>query len=208
MSKKSTFGKPLVLGAVVFGSVALGAVLTYAWMGGGFHHGMIGRGMMGGGMHGHQRGAMQHDEVNMPGLQGENATAEESEELAVMFRNFRTMTRTVENLPNGIRTVTKSSDPKVMEVLITHATGMINRVENKDDPKIRIQSPTLDIFFRKGDQIETDIDVTDEGLVITQTSKDPKLVKALQTHAAEVTDMAERGMQAVHEKMMASGRGH
>ena len=49
-------------------------------------------------MHGHGLGMHQHDEVNMPGLRGENATQEESAELAVVFRNFDTITREVENL--------------------------------------------------------------------------------------------------------------
>ena len=35
-----------------------------------------------------------------------------------------------------------------------------------------------------------------------QTADDPEIVTALQTHAAEVSDMADRGMQAVHEMMM------
>jgi len=39
------------------------------------------------GMHGHGQGVERHDEVNMPGLKGAKATAEESAELAVMFRN-------------------------------------------------------------------------------------------------------------------------
>ena len=44
--------------------------------------------------------------------------------------------------------------------------------------------------------------MTDEGIVVVQTSDDPELVEALQVHAAEVSDMADRGMQAVHERMM------
>lgn len=164
------------------------------------------------GMHGHGggigMGMHEHDEVNMPGLRGENASPEESAELAVMFRNFDTITREVENLPNGIRTVTRSSDPDVMEVLVSHATGMIDRVERKDDPKIFIQSPTLDIFFLRGEGISTEIEVTDQGLVVVQTSDDPALVEALQVHAAEVTAMADRGMAAVHDMMMQQGRGH
>ena len=150
-------------------------------------------------------GGMGHDEVNMPGLRGENATPEESAELAVMFRNFQTFTREVTNLPVGIRTVTRSSDTEVMAALVSHVTGMIARVENLDDPKIFIQSPTLDIFFQRGDGITSDIEVTDEGIVVVQTSTDPEVVAAMQTHAAEVTDMAARGMQAVHEMMMKSG---
>jgi len=157
-----------------------------------------------GGQHGHGHGAdgTGHDEVNMPGLRGENATKQESTELAVMFRNFHLIDRTVENLPNGIRTVTGSTDPAVMEVLVSHVTGMINRVEEGDDPKIFIQSPTLDVFFLRGEGIETEIDVTETTIVVTQTSTDAELVTALQVHAAEVSDMADRGMQAVHEMMM------
>ncbi len=155
-------------------------------------------------MHGHGHGAdgTGHDEFVMPGLRGEDASIEESAEMAVMFRNFQSIDRTVENLPDGIRTVTASSDPDTMAALVSHVTGMIQRVEDGRDPKVFIQSPTLDIFFQKGDGIETEIEVTDDGIVVTQTSTDPELVAALQTHAAEVTDMADRGMQAVHERMM------
>ncbi|MGB7240856.1 MAG: hypothetical protein WBC93_02070 [Sulfitobacter sp.] len=149
-----------------------------------------------------------HDEVDMPGLRGENASATESEEIEVLFRNFETITREVENLPNGIRTFTASKDQAVMDALVNHSVGMIDRVGQMDDPKIRIQSPTLDIFFLRGDGITSNVEVTDEGLLVVQTSDDPELVSALQTHAAEVTAMAEKGMQAVHEMMMESGTGH
>lgn len=157
---------------------------------------------MGAGMHGHGADGSGHDEVNMPGLRGLNASEEESGELAIMFRNFQTISREVTNLPNGIRTVTRSSDAAVMEALISHVVGMISRVETGDDPQIFIQSPTLDIFFARGDRIDTEVDVTDAGIVVLQTSDDPELVEALQVHAAEVTAMADRGMQAVHEMMM------
>jgi hypothetical protein len=95
-----------------------------------------------------------------------------------------------------------SSDEEVMNQLVSHVFGMIRRVEDKDDPKILIQSRTLDVFFQRGDKIESEIELTDEGIVVTQTSQDTELVAALQEHAAEVTDMADRGMEAVHEKMM------
>lgn len=154
--------------------------------------------------HGHMHGAdgTGHDMVNMPGLQGENATAEESAELALMFQRFQTLSREVENLPNGIRTVTRSSDPQVMEALVSHTVGMIDRVGQMNDPKIFIQSPTLDIFFARGDRILSEVDVTDEGVIVVQTSDDPEVVAALHTHAAEVTAMVEQGMHAVHQMMM------
>ena len=174
---------------------ALGAGGTYLAMSS--HNGMA-----------HHGAGMQHDETNMPGLRGANATLEESAELALLFRNFDTITREVENLPNGIRTVTRSSDRAVMDALVNHSVGMIDRVGGLDDPEILIQSPTLDIFFLHGNEILSDASVEDEGLVIVQTSDNPEMVTALQTHAAEVTAMTERGMQAVHEMMAADGRSH
>jgi hypothetical protein len=198
-SKMRKAGAALVLVAVLAGAAFTLRGPAMAQMMGHMHGGQHG------GQHGHGMNGTGHDEVNMPGLQGENATPEESAELAVMFRNFQTFTREVTNLPNGIRTVTRSSDPEVMAALVSHVTGMIARVENKDDPKIFIQSPTLDIFFERGDGITSDIEVTDEGIMVVQTSTDPEVVAAMQTHAAEVSDMAARGMQAVHEMMMQGG---
>lgn len=152
--------------------------------------------------HGHGADGMGHDEVNMPGLRGLNATPEESADLTIMFRNFQTLTREVTLMPDGIRTVTRSDDPVVMEALTNHVSGMINRVHAQDDPQIFIQSPTLDIFFQRAERLETEIDVTDAGIVVTQTSDDPELVEAMHIHASEVSDMAARGMTAVHEMMM------
>jgi hypothetical protein len=184
-------------------ALATALVLVGAVGAGGAYYAMAG----GHGMMGHHGGGMEHDEVNMPGLRGDNATPEESAELAIMFRNFKTLTREVENLPNGIRTVTGSSDPQVMQALVSHVVGMIDRVGRLDDPKIMIQSPTLDIFFVRGDGINSDVEVTEDGIVVVQTSDDPELVAAMHEHAAEVTAMADRGMQAVHEMMIGHGAG-
>jgi hypothetical protein len=192
MISKPTF----ILAAVALAGAAVAGGMYVAMSGG---YDMMGH---------HGGGMMQHDEVNMPGLQGENASAQESADLAVMFNNFDTITREVENLPNGIRTVTLSTDPAVMDALVNHSVGMIDRVGQLDDPQILIQSPTLDIFFLQGEDIVSEVSVEDEGLVVIQTSDDPQMVEALHTHAAEVTAMAERGMQAVHEMMMANGKSH
>jgi hypothetical protein len=154
------------------------------------------------GMHDrHSANGMGHDMKNMPGLRGANATQAESDELAVMFENFDTITREVTNLPNGIRTVTRSSDEEVMAVLVSHIVGMVDRVARGDDPKVFIQSPTLDVLFANGAEMQSQIDVTDEGIIVVRTSTDPDVVAALHVHAAEVSDMADRGMQAVHDAM-------
>ncbi len=154
------------------------------------------------GMHMHGADGTGHDMRTMPGLRGLDASPEESAELAVMFRAFPAIGREVTNLPNGIRTYTWSDDPEIAAVVVSHVVGMLDRVETGRDPKVFIQSPTLDIFFARNTAIHTEVETTETGIWVTQTSDDPELVAALQTHAAEVSDMAARGMQAVHEMMM------
>jgi hypothetical protein len=196
IGKAALAGRLALVAAVVAGGLAVSgqhAAVAQMMGGGGMGHGM---------MHGHGADGRGHDMANMPGLRGLDATPEESAELAVMFRNFPVIDRKVTNLPDGIRTVTVSSDPEVMDVLVSHVVGMIGRVEEGRDPKVFIQSPTLDILFERRDRIVTEIETTDAGIVVTQTSDDPEVVAALQLHAAEVTDMADRGMAAVHDMMM------
>ena len=156
----------------------------------------------GGGMHGHGADGTGHDMQNMPGLQGENVTEGETADLATMFRTFPEIDREVTNLPNGIRAVTRSDNPQVKDAIVRHVIDMIARVEAGDDPKVFIQSPTLDIFFERYEALTTEVEVTDDGVIVTQTSDDPELVAAMHIHAAEVSAMADQGMQAVHQMMM------
>lgn len=158
--------------------------------------------MSGHGTHMHGADGTGHNEVTMPGLRGLDASPAESAEIEVMFRNFPAIERKVTLLPDGIKTITFSSDPDLYDVIVSHVVGMIARVEEGRDPQILIQSPTLDILFDRRDTIKTEIDVTDTGIVVRQTSTDPDVVAALHLHANEVSDMAARGMQAVHEMMM------
>ncbi len=143
-----------------------------------------------------------HDEVNMPGLQGKDTTENEVDDLKTIFKNHKQITRTVENISNGITTTTETTDDKLRDALVSHVVAMVARLEEKRDPKIIIQSPTLDKLFAESDAIQTNITMTELGIVVTQTSTNPIVVKALQTHAAEVSDMARRGMEAVHERML------
>jgi len=109
--------------------------------------------------------------------------------------------RTVTNLPNGIRTVTESDDPKVSQLIKDHATTMIDRVEKGSDPRLPIESPALHRIFRDKDKIHTVIETTAKGVAVVQTSTDPKVVAELQQHAAEVSDLVHGGMAAVHAAM-------
>ena len=148
-----------------------------------------------------------HDEVNMPGLRGKDTTDNEVNDLKALFVNHRLLARRVEALPNGIRTITETDDESLRAALVKHVSMMVTRIEDGRNPHVMIQSPTLDRLFAVNDKISTEIEMTDRGIAVVQTSNDKAVVAALQTHAVEVSDMAARGMEAVHERMRQSG-GH
>ena len=81
---------------------------------------------------------------------------------------------------------------------------LIKKGRENRNPKVLIQSPTLDILFNNYDKIETSIELTDTGIAVIQASEDPKVFNLLQTHASEINDMVEKGMRAIHERMMSS----
>ena len=84
---------------------------------------------------------------------------------------------------------------------------MITRVEQGDNPEVPIQGPTLSILFEQGDSIETNIEIEENGVIVTQTSDNDDVAAALQKHAGEVSDLAKRGMVAAQEQMMKAHYG-
>jgi hypothetical protein len=198
--------------ALVIGGIAAATLLAGGWAfaqstghGPGGMHGM-GPGMhgqMGSGMH----GQMGPGRMGMMGMGHGSATPTEMDEIHGMLFNHDRIKRTVTNLPNGIRTVTESDDPEMAATIASHVAGMGKRVKEGRDPDLPIQSPTLKIIFKNRDKITTTYESTPKGIVVVQTSDDAETVAALQKHAAEVTDLANRGMAAAHETMMKNARG-
>jgi hypothetical protein len=136
-------------------------------------------------------------------FKGIDTTEAEEAELRAMFDSHSQISRRVENLPNGIRTVTETANPALRDLLVSHVIGMIDRVDQGRDPRVTIQSLTLDILFRNRALIATDMDPTETGIIVTQTSDDAETVAALQKHAGEVSDLAARGIVSAQEAMMA-----
>ena len=150
----------------------------------------------------------EHDEVNMPGLQGEDITDQEVNDLKQLFQKHNEIKRLVENIPNGIITVTESDKEELRSRIVDHVTMMVTRLQEEKNPQVIIQSPTLHEIFKYYDEIETEIELTEKGISVIQNSENPEVVALLQQHASEISDMVDRGMQAVHERMMKSGQIH
>jgi hypothetical protein len=220
--------KILVIGGIAAATLLVGGWALAQSVGhgpGGMHgmgpgmHGQMGpgmRGQMGPGMDG-QKGPGMRGQMGMGGrmgpgmmgmgMMGGNATMGERSDLHDLFSNHDKIKRTVTNLPDGIRTVTESDDPEVAATIQKHVAEMGNRVEEGRDPNLPIETPALHAIFQNKDKIKTAYEATEKGIIVVQTSADATTVKALQDHAAEVTDLAQRGMVAAHEAMMKNGGG-
>lgn len=134
-------------------------------------------------------------------MHGGDATFSEMGGIHTLLANHERVTRTVADLPDGIRTVTESDDPAVAQTIKEHVATMIQRIGEKRDLGLPIESPALHALFGNSDKIKTEVETTDKGVVVTQTSDDAATVALLQKHAAEINDLAQRGMLALHERM-------
>jgi hypothetical protein len=206
--------KTLIIGGIAAAIVLVGgwALAQSAGHGPGGMHGMGHRmqGHMGPGMNGQMGPGMRRQmgpgmmEMGL-GMMGGSATMDERRDLHDLFFNHQRIKRTVTNLPDGIRTVTESDDSRVAETIRKHVVEMGQRVEEGRDPGLPIETPALHAIFRHKDKIKTAYEVTEKGIIVVQTSTAATAVKALQDHAAEVSDLAQRGMVAAHEAMMKNG---
>ena len=128
-----------------------------------------------------------HDEKNMPGLKGINTTEKEE---------------------NDLKTINESNNSRLRSAIIDHVSMMVTRLEEGKNPKVFIQTPILDRLFEFYDVINTELEVTEKGIIVIQTSNNEKVVKLLQIHADEVSDMSKRGMIAVHQRIMKKYNKH
>lgn len=171
------------------GLALLGSGLVIAVASG--HPGGMGPGMM---MQGMQHGGP------MAGMHSGDAAFQADMQLVhQMLAGHDKIKRTVENLPDGIRTVTESDDPQVAQALKAHVASMEQRL--KDGHIFNLFSPTLPVLFDNKDKIKTAVEMTQKGAVVTQTSADAKVVAALQGHAGEVDELARDGMAAMMRGM-------
>jgi hypothetical protein len=144
-------------------------------------------------------------EQQVMGGGGDAAFAGDMNLVHELVMNHQAITRTVVDLPNGIRTLTESADPRVAELIVAHVANMERRLQAGE--VFNLFSPTIPILFENYDRIHSEFEYQPNGVAVVQTSEDPAIVEALQAHAAEVTELVEEGMMAMMRGMMESGMG-
>ncbi|MBA3511143.1 hypothetical protein [Sphingomonas sp.] len=101
--------------------------------------------------------------------------------------------RRVEDIPNGVRTITTSKDPEVAEMIRTHVRQMKARY-SRGQP-IRNMDPVFRELFRNRHKASLDYEDIPGGIRVTHTSDDPQVVLLIRQHARRfVSEAAKEGM--------------
>lgn len=145
---------------------------------------------------GMMKGGMMSEKMHRA-MMSERRGSEMMEDMQVirkMLRNHEKIDRQVENLENGVRTRTTSSDPEIAAAIQKHVRQMKERIEQNQP--IRQMDPLFRELFKHADKIEMEIQNLKDGVLVVETSEDPQVVKLIQQHANRaVSEFSAQGMK-------------
>jgi hypothetical protein len=125
------------------------------------------------------------------GMMGDSAHGADMQVFHQLFDHRSDITRQVMRRPDGIETVTESTNREVTRLLQTHVVSMLARV--KEQRPIHQRDPLFAELFRYADRIDARHEMTAGGVRVVETSPDPYVVKLLQAHADVVSAFIANG---------------
>lgn len=124
-----------------------------------------------------------------------------SEDRAVwmqLLRNHDKIRRTLLHRQEGdlgiVEAITESDDPAIAALIIDHGLSMQNRM--KAGAQVRIWDPVFRELFERHELVELEVFVTDKGVRIVESSRDPETIALLRSHAMGVSDFVREGPPA------------
>ena len=133
------------------------------------------------------------------GMMG-SATGADMSAYMDLFARHTEIRRTVERIPGGVRTITESDVPELAARLQAHVASMYDHLQR--GAEVRCMSRTLPTLFRDAGDYRRKLQTTPNGVVVTETSTDPRLTRMIREHAHEVTGFVRDGMEAMMSGMM------
>jgi hypothetical protein len=124
---------------------------------------------------------------------------------AQMFHRHNEITRTVEEIPGGVRTTTQSDSPDLAAQLQAHVSSMYAQLDR--GAEVMCMSDSLPTLFRNANGYRRQLTYTPTGVITEETSEDPALTQAIRGHAQEVTGFVRDGMPWAMRGMMGCGMG-
>lgn len=115
---------------------------------------------------------------------------------ALVF-DHASVTRSVEMIPNGVRTVTTTSNAELLPVLRNHPRQMAELY--RQGGMVRGWDPLFRELSAVSDKVKMEFKDLENGVEVVSTSEDAEVVKLIQAHAEKVSEMVRRGVPAMHE---------
>jgi hypothetical protein len=120
-----------------------------------------------------------------------------------MFNRHTEITRTVEEIPGGVRTTTQSDAADLAAKLHAHVSSMYSHVDHGSE--VMCMSGSLPTLFRNANGYRRQLTLTPTGVIAEETADDPALTQAIRAHAQEVTGFVRDGVPPMMRGMMGSG---
>jgi hypothetical protein len=120
-----------------------------------------------------------------------------------MFNRHNEITRTVEEIPGGIRTTTQSNSADLVAQLQAHVSSMYTHLDQ--GAEVMCMSASLPTLFEHANGYRRRLTLISNGVRVEETADDPVLTQAIRAHAFEVTGFVRDGMPPMMRGMMGSG---
>ena len=118
-----------------------------------------------------------------------------------MFARHNEISRTVEEMPGGVRTTTESNSPDLAAQLETHVSSMYAHLGDGAD----VHEPDPADPLPQRERVPSPTHSYPAGVIAEETSDDPNLTEVIRAHAREVTGFVTEGMPAMMDGMMGPG---
>ena len=122
----------------------------------------------------------------------------EAQLIHFLIDNHERLKRTVETIPDGVRTRTLSADPEIIDAVRTHVRQMADLIHTGGS--IRTWDPLFREVFDHREAIEIEITDIEGGVEVIETAEDDYVAELIRAHAAKVEDFVARGLAAYREE--------
>lgn len=134
--------------------------------------------------------------VQGPGRK-DSSMANDQEVFHYLLDHRSEIKRTVKKIDNGVETLTESKNPEVASKIKEHVAAMHKRV--KEGRGIHMRDPLFAAIFRNTKTITMDVEQTEKGVIVVETSTQPYVVRLIQAHAEVVSKFVELGHSEVQK---------
>jgi hypothetical protein len=138
------------------------------------------------------------------GMGGPGMSTGEHENIHALLDAHRSIARTIEEIPGGVKTRTVTSDPAAVGHLRAHVRQMGRRLEL--GMMVRPWDPVFRAVFEHADEISMTWEDIGGGIEVIETSENPEVVPLIRAHARKVDRFVAGGHEAARPPWAGRGR--